>query len=214
MPSAPQSDALSHVLTLARLRGERVYTAELRGQGAAAFKPGPSHFHLVESGVLWIHREGAGEPLRVSSGGLVLLGHGMGHAISAHPQIRAPLQDFFHDTTFDDVRGRAILGAGGALTQIIGGQFRFKGLPLSPVIKALPAVIHVRHQATDVEPSLSLIARLLSAESAQTQPGSALMISRIIDLIVIVRASHVGSNATSRARLVLAAAAPSASDVH
>jgi hypothetical protein len=52
--AATRADVLSQALTLVRLRGELVYSAQLRTPWSIAFPKGAAHFHFVEQGAIWI----------------------------------------------------------------------------------------------------------------------------------------------------------------
>jgi AraC-like DNA-binding protein/quercetin dioxygenase-like cupin family protein len=179
-----RTDVLSQVLTLIRLRGELVYTAQLGAPWAIAFPPGAAHFHFVEQGQLWVAARGA-EPILVRQGDLLLLPHGSGHIIGDDPAtppagIGAIIERHFDRTT-------STLHYGGAATgcRLTGGLFHFEGAPLAAVMAALPQVVHI---ACDDQPTpdwLASITSFLVKEAHGVEPGSSLMISRLIDLLVI-----------------------------
>jgi len=167
-------DLLSQVLTMIRLRGERVYTAALRGSWGLVFQPGAAHFHLVEQGTLWLRR--GGETIKVQAGDMVLLPHGSGHAICDDPATPARA---------DASLAGFSVGEEGATTRIIGGEFHFEGAALAAVMTALPAVVHIPSEGGQAPDWLNAITHFLLKESQAMEPGSALMISRLIDLLVI-----------------------------
>jgi hypothetical protein len=76
-------------------------------------------------------------------------------------------------------------GGGGAATQLVGGFFSFEGSPLPAVMSALPPLIHIPRGDAGAPPWLAAISRFLLAEAQEPNPGSSLMISRLIDLLVI-----------------------------
>jgi len=49
---ATRVDLLSQVLTLIRLRGELVFSAELTAPWALNFETGSAHFHVVQEGAM------------------------------------------------------------------------------------------------------------------------------------------------------------------
>ena len=157
-PAGSPADVLSQVLQLIRLHGERVYLSELRPPWRLHIPPGLSHLHFVERGQLHVELAGA-PPLLVKAGDLLLLPHGRGHTLV--------------DT-----------GAGPP-THIIGGLFRYDALPLPPIVAALPSVVVIGGDGGPVPQWLGAMMQHLLHEATEPRPGSALMISRMLDLLVI-----------------------------
>lgn len=182
--SAARNDVLSEVLTLIRLRGELVYTALLGAPWGLKFQPGPAHFLFVETGQAWITPAGE-RPMLAGQGDLVLLPQGKGHAIA--DALDSPVEDIENIATENFDRDGLVLrhGGGGATTQLVGGFFSLEGSPLPAVMSALPPLIHIPRGDAGAPPWLVAISRFLLAEAQEPNPGSSLMISRLIDLLVI-----------------------------
>ena len=182
--SAARNDVLSEVLTLIRLRGELVYTAVLGAPWGLQFQPGPAHFHFVETGQAWITPSGE-RPTLAREGDLVLLPQGKGHAIIDAPGSPIDAIEKIAAEHFD--RDGLVLrhGGGGVATQLVGGFFSLEGSPLPAVMSALPPLIHIPRGDAGAPPWLAAISRFLLAEAQEPNPGSSLMISRLIDLLVI-----------------------------
>lgn len=182
--SAARNDVLSEVLTLIRLRGELVYTALLGEPWGLRFQPGPAHFHFVEKGEVWLTPAGEA-PTRVGEGDLVLLPQGKGHLISDAQGSPAVSMGDVAGEHFD--RDQLVLryGGDGPVSQLVGGFFSFDGSALPVIMSALPPLIHIRRGDGGAPPWLAAISRFLVAEAQEPNPGSSLMISRLIDLLVI-----------------------------
>lgn len=183
--SAARSDVLSEVLTLIRLRGELVYTAHLGAPWGIRFAPGPAHFHFVETGTAWVIPV-EGDAVCLNAGDLVLLPHGRGHTIAHAPDVPGEAIDALAPGHFnrDDLTLR-IGGGGGASCQIVGGFFGFEGSPLPAITAVLPVVVHIPGGDGTTPPWLAAISHFLVDEARVPDPGSSLMISRLIDLLVI-----------------------------
>lgn len=182
--SVARNDVLSEVLTLIRLRGELVYTAFLGEPWGLQFQPGSAHFHFIKAGKAWVTPAG-GNPTEVSEGDLVLLPLGKGHVVADAPdspakRIETVAAEHFH-------RDELVLRYGGGenIAQIIGGFFSFEGSSLPAVMSVLPPLIHIPRSDAGAPPWLEAISRFLISEAQQQDPGSSLMISRLIDLLVI-----------------------------
>jgi AraC-like DNA-binding protein len=186
--SAARNDVLSEVLTLIRLRGELVYTAILGAPWGLRFQAGPAHFHFIESGEAWVTPEGEA-PTLVRQGDLVLLPLGKGHVVSDALGSPVEMIETVAAEHFDRdglvLRHGGSEGGGGAATQFVGGFFSFEGSPLPAVMSALPPLIHIPRNEAGAPPWLAAISRFLLAEAQAPNPGSSLMISRLIDLLVI-----------------------------
>ncbi len=182
--SAARNDLLSEVLTLIRLRGELVYTAFLGEPWGLQFQPGAAHFHFVKAGTAWVTPTG-GKPTRVSEGDLVLLPLGKGHVLT--DVLGSPVEKIEAIAAEHFDREKLILRHGGDsnTTQIIGGFFSFEGSPLPVVMSALPPIIHIPCGDAGTPAWLEAVSHFLVSEAQQADPGSSLMISRLIDLIVI-----------------------------
>ncbi len=182
--AATRSDVLSQVLTLIRLRGELVYSADLGGPWGIRFPKGHAHFHFVEQGSLWVRTPGA-EPLLVQKGDLLLLPHGTGHIISDRPETPGRDVQSILPAHFDADRFVLNFGGDGAACSLLGGFFHFEGGSLAAIMAALPVVVHIPSVDGTTPDWLDAIAHFLVKESREPEPGSSLMISRLIDLLVI-----------------------------
>jgi len=179
-----QGDVLSQILTLIRLRGQLVYTARLSGRWTVGFAPGPCHFHLVETEGLWLICEGEA-PLRLSAGDLVLLPHGRGHRIADDPRAPARAIDLLDPAHFDFARMTFDRRGPGAVTHMIGGVFQFEAGAADLMLSTLPTAVHLPATEAGKAPWLAGLTQFLLAEAENPLPGSSLMISRMIDLVVI-----------------------------
>lgn len=182
--AAARTDVLSQVLTLIRLRGELVYSANLHGPWSIAFPKGPAHFHFIERGEVWVKTLGA-PPLLARAGDMLLLPHGTGHMICDDPSTAPVDIDIVIDRHFDRVHSTLEYGGNGPPSRIVGGLFDFEGGSLAAVMSALPIVVHIASAGGKTPDWLDAIAHFLIKESHEVEPGSSLMISRLIDLLVI-----------------------------
>jgi AraC-like DNA-binding protein len=182
--TAARNDVLSDVLTLIRLRGELVYTAFLGEPWGLQFQPGPAHFHFIETGAAWVTPAGE-KPTRVNEGDLVLLPLGKGHVMT--DELGSPVENIGIVAANHFDRDELVLrhGGEGPVTRLVGGFFSFEGSPLPAVMSALPSLIHIPRGDTGAPPWLAAISHFLVAEAQEPNPGSSLMISRLIDLLVI-----------------------------
>ena len=182
--AATRADVLSQVLTLIRLRGELVYSARLRAPWSIAFPKGAAHFYYAETGTMWVRAEGA-EPLAMGQGDMLLLPHGTGHLICDDPATPPAEIDSLIGEHFDRDKSVLDYGGDGAPTRIVGGLFHFEGGSLAAIIAALPLMVHIPSEEGRTPDWLHALTHFLVKESHEVEPGSSLMISRLIDLLVI-----------------------------
>ena len=153
--SATVDDLLSHVLARIRLTGDRVSALSIASHDHIALEDGAAHVCIVTQGAL--HIEGVdAAPVVISTGDLVMLPHGGCNVRSASSHAPAAV----------------------ALC-----RFRFDPDSLRGMVFALPKYIHIR-QAEGAD-WLDGIVHFMMIEAGDVQPGAALMVSRLIDLVVI-----------------------------
>ena len=182
--AATRADVLSQVLTLIRLRGELVYSARLRAPWGIAFPKGPAHFYFVQAGAMWVKTPGA-EPMAVRQGDMLLLPHGTGHLICDAPDSQWTDIGNLIDNHFDRDKSVLDYGGGGEEAKLVGGLFHFEGGSLAALMTALPLIVHIPSEDGKTPDWLHALTHFLVKESHEVEPGSSLMISRLIDLLVI-----------------------------
>lgn len=182
--AATRADVLSQVLTLIRLRGELVYSAQLRAPWGIAFPKGPAHFYFVQAGAMWVKTPGA-EPMTVKQGDMLLLPHGTGHLISDNPNSSWADIGNLIENHFDRDQSALDYGGEGEEAKLVGGLFHFEGGSLAALMTALPLIVHIPSEGGKTPDWLHALTHFLVKESHEVEPGSSLMISRLIDLLVI-----------------------------
>jgi AraC-like DNA-binding protein len=149
------TDLLSHVLAQIRLTGDRVYSCALTKKNRRKLEMDAAHVCVVTKGVLHLEQEGR-TTVALDTGDLVLLPRGA------------------RDLRFT---------AASTATTVILCRFRFDPDSLRGMIFALPQYIRLRK--AESAGWLEGIVHFLLIEAGDVQPGAALMISRLIDLVVI-----------------------------
>lgn len=182
---ASRVDLLSQVLTLIRLRGELIYSAELTSPWGLRFEAGSAYFHVVSEGEMWVETDDRPATHAVA-GDLLVLPQGRGHSIgtqAAKPFAAAEVLDA--QLREDSLAIR--LGGNGSMTRLVTGAFRFEGDNLPEMLAVLPAIIRIPSGMRDGEEEdwVGGLAHFLLAEARTPHPGAALMISRLVDVMVI-----------------------------
>ncbi|RDS83903.1 AraC family transcriptional regulator [Dyella monticola] len=185
MPSH-RGDALSQVLKLVRLRGDIVFHGELGASTEVIFPPGPAGFlHLRDGEALISQREG--EPVLLKPGDFVLLLHTDGYTLRdrAGGDVHRRIEANVSFNPCQETRTVRWGGNHGIVGCFLAGIFHFNGEPLRSLLTGLPGLIHVKHDSDDVPSWMATLSQFLTDESSNIGPGSSLMISRLIDLLVI-----------------------------
>ncbi|MFT4436549.1 AraC family transcriptional regulator [Caballeronia sp. 15715] len=179
-------DALSQILKFIRLRGDVVFDGELGVSAEVRFAAGPASFLHMHSGEVVISHS-HGQQVLLQAGDLVLLPHGNGHTLGAKPG-EATAERFEAEVSFLPAlhtRTQKWGTRGDVAARFLAGAFYFEGGPLQSLLSGLPGLIHLQCDEAGVPPWLAAISHFLTEESRDASPGSLLMISRLIDLLVI-----------------------------
>jgi AraC-like DNA-binding protein len=175
---------MSDVLSLVRMRSELVCVNEYAAPFSLRFRKPLAHFHIVERGAAYL-AVGREPAVSLESGDLVILPLGAGHVLSSDPALPpVSIERALKGTT---PRSGVVfrLGGEGAQTHMICGQFRFEGVLAPRLLALLPALIHIK--ARDGEPLawLRLTSNFLVAETRGGNPGSSIMMTRLLDVLFI-----------------------------
>lgn len=181
---AARVDLLSRMLDLLRLHGELVFSAELASPWALRFAPGSAYFFVVLEGSLTAQAVDA-PPVTAVAGDLVMLARGTGYILGDGGDAIAVDAANLMREQFTAERLGLRHGGDGAQTRIIAGAFHFASTAAPWVVSALPAVIHIAKSGGQTDGWLEGLAYFMMMEAEVAHPGSSVMISRLIDVLVI-----------------------------
>lgn len=172
---------MSDALDLVRLRADLVCLSEFREPWGVVFPHGPSHLHIVQSGAVIARLTGGPESVRADAGDILLFPRGAGHEITGLTGGDSVPLEQIADTAFDPATIRFSHGGNGAIARLVCCRFSFHGPYADQLLAALPPIIHVRGAPDWLDTSV----RFLITEAQNLQPGSAVMISRLVDLLFV-----------------------------
>jgi len=181
---ASRTDLLSQMLTLIRLRGLLVFTADLTGPWGLQFDPGSAYFLVVSEGALSVEVGGAAT-VRAETGDLLMLPRGVGFAISDEGGAPAMSAAQLMAEQFTAERLSLRHGGNGPTTKLIVGVFDFESESMPWAVASLPAVIRLPKAGGETAGWLEGLAYFMMVEAHEVHPGSSVMISRLIDVLVI-----------------------------
>ncbi|WP_256587249.1 AraC family transcriptional regulator [Pseudomonas sp. FW300-N1A1] len=170
----PAADVFFEVFSLARMRGELLGAVTVRPGESLRRPAGQACFHVVHEGACRLRLEDASESVQLAPGDIIFVPHGQRHRIDADALVVQP----------------------GEAVRITSGVFQFEGTGGQALMLGLPALLHVTclqdAKSDDVGSRewLSLTIAAMQKEVQSPSIGSAVMLSRIIDLMFIWAVRH------------------------
>ena len=167
-------DALSDVLVRARLRGDGASAYSPGGPFHVAFPPGLARLHFALEAPIEVRVAGRPQPIVLAPADVAFVGRDTAHSIaslgsSLPPRGIAPR----HRATPSSI-------AEGWIT----GTFRAEDELAAPLLSEMPAFVYLAADRPGRDwQRLSM--HLLVSEIARARPGSWVMVSRILDLVLI-----------------------------
>lgn len=76
-------------------------------------------------------------------------------------------------------------GGSGPVTSFVAGAFHFGAAPRSILLESLPSVLHLASGDASMTPQAAATVQMILAEGAAPGPGSAMMMARLADIILI-----------------------------
>lgn len=181
----PSYDLLSDILRFVQLNGERVFMTELAPGFDVQFQPDSACIHVVQEGSIDIAIEGRAE-LKLFAGDIAVLPHPAKYRLidGANPGLaRNATLEIGSPGVQESVLRH---GAGAIVARTISATFQFENRgAVSPLLDLLPDVIHIARDADQSSLLIRNVAQFLVVETTEREPGSALMISRVIDILII-----------------------------
>jgi AraC-like DNA-binding protein len=178
-------DPLAEVLQDFRLSGSHYCRSELRAPWSLELTSRcGSRFHFVAEGGCYL-RQGSQDPLRLQAGDLVLLPRGGVYVLSDSPDRAAVPAD---SLVREEIGQNATLlryGGEGELTTLVGGGVRFGDARLHPLLELMPDVLHLRGGDREQDGILRAMVAAMEAEARSPRPGSATLMTRLADVLVI-----------------------------
>ena len=178
-------DPLADVLGDLRLSSSFYARSELKAPWGLSFsvKDGPS-FHVIITGSCWL-RIGA-ERIHLEAGDLVLLPHGEEHQLADPAEGEAIPLAMLPSERIGQNSALLCFGGDGAEALLICGGVRFAGPLAYPLLDLLPQVLLLhREKQGDTLTWLDGTLTMLGAEALSLRPGSAALMTRLADILVL-----------------------------
>lgn len=178
--------ALDTLLSRVRVETSRFGRIELGAPWGVRMGPRDTvTLHHLLAGELWLDLEG--RQTRVGAGELVILPHGVPHALRHRPDAPVTEEDRWHaPVTADALSVRRRLGGAGVRTVVLCAELTLVGAARSLLLGALPPVVHLRPAADDGPvPGLRGILAELRDEVRHARPGAPLVAARLVEVILL-----------------------------
>jgi AraC-like DNA-binding protein len=176
-------DALDAMLAVAGVRGAVAATlnaAEPWGLDLEAI-PGAA-FHAVTAGTAWLRIRGR-DDLRLMPGDVVLLPTGIAHVLASAPDAGTVPFDRVAAEQALAIGTELQMGTGTPQTRILCARYRQDPAFSLPLLTLLPEVLHI--PSASASTALEITLRLLAREISQAQPGTAAVLNRIVDILLV-----------------------------
>ncbi len=141
-------------------------------------------FHAVVRGRAWARLAGAGPPVELERGDIVVFPFGDNHHITSATE--SPVRPISDLTTIDERgMGHLLVPGNGAHTSLICGRLEFDQGAAHPVFSMLPKLLRVRDEHGVMANVVENLIGLIAEEVDHPVPGSETVVARLTDVLVI-----------------------------
>ncbi|HEU5056537.1 MAG TPA: AraC family transcriptional regulator [Kofleriaceae bacterium] len=194
-------DVLADILAVTRLRGDVFWHTSADPPWGLRFEAAPVvWFHIVAAGGCQLVRERA-RPLPLGPSDLVLLPHGAGHVLCDDPASPTISLEEFR-SFLATRRGQALTARRRPRerppTELICGNFTLSPPRTHPVLRLLPAIVHVASRDVTASAPLQATLQLLLREFDHRDVGSETAVSRLLDVLFVHVIRHWLDTAEAR----------------
>lgn len=197
-------DLLSDILTNLSMRGTLYFRTSFTkpwGVAVPAYE-NVARFHFAHRGQCLVRVDGTDEPLSLAQGDLVIIPHGVSHALYCghEPELTImPLDAVLEASGFD---GSGVLVHGGeepqSETQLICGHFSFDPEAQHILMQRLPPYIHIKNYGESAGRWMEASLRVIGEEAGGQKMGGDLIALKMSETIFAqaIRAFIEGHDAT------------------
>ena len=194
-----KKDSLSAMLEAVRIRGSVYFWASFGPPWGVAVPQFERvvRYHIVLRGHCWVRIDPGGEPIRLDTGDLIAIPHGLPHALSDKPGTPCKTLDRLLQQTHFSGEGAFMLGEqdSGLQTHLVCGHFAHDADEEHPLFRALPTAIVVRGVTTGEARWLDDLLRYISREVTANGPGASAIVTRLSEILFVqTLRSHVAAH--------------------
>ena len=178
-------DVLTDVLNTFELKGWLSSRRELGSRWRYDFAASKdSMFHVISNGGAYLQVAGKDASMRVEDGDVLLFPTGYPHSLYDDPL--SPLTRLVQ-LDYNPQRGYQVVNGDGEGPKLLMlcGAFHFEYPNGLPLLRQLPTLIHIPGTQGRMAQGCADIVRLIARESAAQQPGAAVVLNRLTELLFI-----------------------------
>lgn len=177
-------DALTDILNSLRLGGGVYFRCELTAPWGMEIGQMPvAEFHVVTRGTCWMKIAGEDTHICLNAGDLVVFPHGHAHLLLDAPESKAmPPAELIGGQSIENY-GPVVYGSGGNPANILCGYFEFDRKAWSPLLDALPTLIHLKGTDATEFSWLQTTINFISHEIRHARPGTAAVVNRLVEVL-------------------------------
>lgn len=177
-------DALTDIMKSLHLGGSIYFRCELTAPWGMDIGQTPvAEFHVVTRGTCWIKVTGEAEPICLHAGDLVVFPHGHAHLLLDAPGSKAiPPAELIGNQSIENY-GPVVFGNGGSPANILCGYFEFDRKTPSPLLDALPLLIHLKGTDATEFSWLQTTINFISHEIRHSRLGNEAVINRLVEVL-------------------------------
>lgn len=177
-------DALTDIMKSLHLGGSIYFRCELTAPWGMDIGQTPvAEFHVVTRGTCWIKVTGEAEPVCLHAGDLVVFPHGHAHLLLDAPGSKAiPPAELIGNQPIENY-GPVVFGNGGSPANILCGYFEFDRKTPSPLLDALPLLIHLKGTDATEFSWLQTTINFISHEIRHSRLGTEAVINRLVEVL-------------------------------
>ena len=180
-------DVLADVLEQVRLAGTVYFSAEFRAPWGVSTRPeGRAPFYVVTGGTCLLEVEGEPAPRTLAAGDLALLPRAHPHVLRSGAEVPpVPFGRFVKEHPMDERGFVRCDGGQGPTCTLVGGFFLSQELEATPLLSALPPVVHLQADDPQVASWLPSTLRFIGVEMGSGLQGSRSVLNRLADILFI-----------------------------
>lgn len=159
-------------------------------------------FHVAEEGTTLVHVP-SGDSVWLEPGDLVLVPHGGEHVLASAANVRPTPLARVEQTAREAVDGTLCHGGEGPESQLLCGHFEFDEHIVHPVVRGLPALVHLRGESGAGFTWMAPLVELIERERWEAEPGVDAITLRLSEILFIqlLRAARAQDPAAGGAAL-------------
>ena len=183
LEESPVIDVLSDILQAIRLHASSYFCIEFAEPwGFDEPETECGTFHVVVRGNAWVNVQDQSSPIYLSTGDIIAFPTGLSHQIGGGSEENLmPGYDVLELVK----QGNNPFIVGDKLSTLLCGYFHYEKQTMLPLLRDMPTILHIKSEDEPELNWLNSLVKTLANESRYLQPGGAVVIDRLTEVLVI-----------------------------